>query len=222
MAAWEFMKYHVQVVCIVRKFIWCSVKVGRVVLKLKRRHPFWQTNREQGDLIRALFLILEAAFIFVRFEVFRAVTMKKAVFLGVAPYRSCVNRRFGWTYRLHLQGIKIRERETSVSRWLQSPWKCRRYVPPKRRITQDLHGITSQEIAFFGDSICCNSNLQGKDCLRWLVVSMCTWMNWHKMRPRDRRLAMWLWTFGPKKVRNILNKWAALWVSGKSISPGFR
>jgi hypothetical protein len=28
--------------------------------------------------------------------------------------------RFGWTYRLHLQGRKIRERETRVSRWLQT------------------------------------------------------------------------------------------------------
>jgi hypothetical protein len=43
-----------------------------------------------------------------------------AVFWDVAPYRSCVNRRFGGTYRLHHQGRKIRERGTSVSRWLQA------------------------------------------------------------------------------------------------------
>jgi hypothetical protein len=30
--------------------------------------------------------------------------VKKAVFLVVAPCRSGVNRRFGGTYRLHLQG----------------------------------------------------------------------------------------------------------------------
>jgi hypothetical protein len=53
------------------------------------------------------------------FVVFTAVTMKNAVFWDVAPSRSCVNRRFGGTYRLHLQGRKIRERGTSVSRWLQ-------------------------------------------------------------------------------------------------------
>jgi hypothetical protein len=34
----------------------------------------------------------------------------------VALCRFCVNRRFGGTYRLHLQGRKIRERWTSVSR----------------------------------------------------------------------------------------------------------
>jgi hypothetical protein len=30
--------------------------------------------------------------------------MKKAVFWDMAPCRYCVNRRFGGTYRLHLQG----------------------------------------------------------------------------------------------------------------------
>jgi hypothetical protein len=44
--------------------------------------------------------------------------MKNFVFWDVALCRSCVNRRFGGTYRLHLQGRKIRERGTSVSRWL--------------------------------------------------------------------------------------------------------
>jgi hypothetical protein len=56
----------------------------------------------------------------VRFEIFTAVTMKNVVFWGVAPCRSCVNRRFGGTYRLYLQGREIRERRTCVSRWLQS------------------------------------------------------------------------------------------------------
>jgi hypothetical protein len=41
--------------------------------------------------------------------------MKKYVFWDVAPCSSCVNRRFGGTYRLHLQVRKIRERGTSVS-----------------------------------------------------------------------------------------------------------
>jgi hypothetical protein len=57
---------------------------------------------------------------FERFEVFTAVTIKDAIFWNVAPCRSCVNRRFGGTYRLHLQGRKIRERGTSVCRWLQT------------------------------------------------------------------------------------------------------
>jgi hypothetical protein len=32
--------------------------------------------------------------------------MKNAVFWDVAPCRCCVNRHFGGTYRLHLQGIE--------------------------------------------------------------------------------------------------------------------
>jgi hypothetical protein len=39
-------------------------------------------------------------FMCVGFETFTAVTMKNAVFWDVAPCRSCVNRRFGGTYRL--------------------------------------------------------------------------------------------------------------------------
>jgi hypothetical protein len=67
--------------------------------------------------------------------------MKKAVFWDVAPCRYYVNRRFGGTYRLHLQGRrkkkKIRERGTSASR-----------CPPKRQLTQYLHGATLQKTAF--------------------------------------------------------------------------
>jgi hypothetical protein len=73
----------------------------------------------------------------VRFEAFTAVTMKNVVFWDVVLCRSCVNRRFGGTYRLHLQGRKIRERRTSVAR-------C-----PKRRLTEDLHSATSQKTTFF-------------------------------------------------------------------------
>jgi hypothetical protein len=46
--------------------------------------------------------------------------LKNVVFWDVVPCRSSVNRRFGGTYRPHLQGRKISERGTSVSRWLQT------------------------------------------------------------------------------------------------------
>jgi hypothetical protein len=39
-----------------------------------------------------------------KMEVFTAVTMKNAVFWDVTPFRSCVNQRFGGTYRFHIQG----------------------------------------------------------------------------------------------------------------------
>jgi hypothetical protein len=49
-----------------------------------------------------------------------AVTMKNVVSSDVGPFRSCMNRRLGGTYRLHLQGRKINERGTNVSMWLQT------------------------------------------------------------------------------------------------------
>jgi hypothetical protein len=80
-----------------------------------------------NNILSAANTISEAAkvkfrsiYFFVRFEVLTAVTMKNAVFWDVALCRYCVNRRFGGTYRLHQQGRKIRQRGTSVSRWLQT------------------------------------------------------------------------------------------------------
>jgi hypothetical protein len=72
------------------------------------------------------------------FEVFAAVTMKNAVFWNVAPCRSCVNRRFGGTYRLQppayagsslpdfptLKMEAIRSSETSIH--TRSTW---RHIP---------------------------------------------------------------------------------------------
>jgi hypothetical protein len=55
---------------------------------------------------------------YVGFEVFTAVTtLKIAVFWGVTPcWCGRLNRRFGGSNRLHLQGSTVRERRTSVSR----------------------------------------------------------------------------------------------------------
>jgi hypothetical protein len=39
------------------------------------------------------------------------------------------------------------------------PWRWRRYVPPKRRLTKYLHGTTSQKTAFFIVTAMKTSNL---------------------------------------------------------------
>jgi hypothetical protein len=93
--------------------------------------------------------------------------MKKVVFWDVAPCGSCVNRRFGGTYRPHLQRRRIRERGTSLSSWLQA-------VPSKRRYKQDLQGATSQKTAFFIVTAVKTSNLT---CVFMFVVqkSCCTY-----------------------------------------------
>jgi hypothetical protein len=46
--------------------------------------------------------------------------MKNAVFWDVAPCTSCVNRCFGGTYRLHLQGIKSASEEPARAGGLQT------------------------------------------------------------------------------------------------------
>jgi hypothetical protein len=71
---------------------------------------------------------------YVRFEVFTAVTMKNAVFWDVAPCRSGVTRRFGGTYRLHLQGrrchipedcfLQDRNCQTIIKIWSQAQDGC--------------------------------------------------------------------------------------------------
>jgi hypothetical protein len=60
---------------------------------------------------------------------------KNVIFWDVAPCSSCVNQRFGGTYRLHRQGRKIGARGTSVSRWLQIVGSHKNYTAshPRRR-----------------------------------------------------------------------------------------
>jgi hypothetical protein len=80
----------------------------------------------------------------VGFEVFTAVVMKSIIFWDMTPciLLSC-NRRFGGTYRLHLQG-----RRNNVSKNQQV--RLRRYVLPKRRLQLNrLHGVISQKIIPF-------------------------------------------------------------------------
>jgi hypothetical protein len=81
-------------------------------------HLLW-VAREAMSGYKILTIIYKNRVYILRLEVFTAVTMKNTVFWDVTPCRSCVNRRFGGTYRIHLQGIKIHEWGTSVSRWLQ-------------------------------------------------------------------------------------------------------
>jgi hypothetical protein len=52
--------------------------------------------------------------LYIRFEVFRAVTMKNAVFWDVTPCGSFKNRRLGGTYRLHHLGDKNRRGMNNV------------------------------------------------------------------------------------------------------------
>jgi hypothetical protein len=83
----------------------------------------------------------------VGFEVFTAVSMKNAVFWDMAPCKSCVSRRFGGTHRLHLQGRKVRERGTGVSRCQKSA-ACFAYT-----LTLKMEATCSSETSVHTESI---------------------------------------------------------------------
>jgi hypothetical protein len=79
--------------------------LGEVPRKIRRAHGDTETNFSPSFFSFPLLIII--------------LPLKKAVFWVVAPFRFCeLNRRFGGTYHLHLQGRKIRERGP---RWLQPP-----------------------------------------------------------------------------------------------------
>jgi hypothetical protein len=82
-----------------------------------------------------------------------------------------VNRRFGGTYCLHLQGPKISWARNAWKR--VAPWRLRRYVPPKRRLTlSGLHEVISQKMALF--KVIFDWNLYLYVHTRFMFVS------WHK------------------------------------------
>jgi hypothetical protein len=97
------------------------------------------------------------------FEVFTPVVMKSTTFRDITPCNPLkVNRRFGGTYLLHLQGLISRAWCQHESRWQAEVWRWKRYVPPKRRLNfRGLHGIISQKIVLFNRFyVLCNTVLQ--------------------------------------------------------------
>jgi hypothetical protein len=101
----------------------------------------------------------------VGFEVLTAVVMKSTNFWDISPCSPLkVNRRFGRTYRLHLQGRISRARYQRDNRWqaechllsrwylvrLIRPWRWRQYLLPKRQLTFSvLNGVISKKIVPF-------------------------------------------------------------------------
>jgi hypothetical protein len=95
--------------------------------------------------------------------------MGSTIFWDIMPRNPLrVNRRFGRIYCLHLQGY--------FPAWLiLRPWRWRRYVPPKCRLTLNgLHGVIFQKmvlliyqpVRFFDDQ----DNLQ-----MWEILTLTDW-----------------------------------------------
>jgi hypothetical protein len=75
---------------------------------------------------------------------------KTTIFWDIAPFSPLkVNRRFRGTYRLNFYSL------IPLSRWyfgrlILRPWRWRRHVPPKRRLTfNGLHGAVSLKSVLF-------------------------------------------------------------------------
>jgi hypothetical protein len=111
--------------------------------------------------------------------------IKNAVFWDVAPCRSCVNRRLKGKHRLHLQGRKIRERGTSVSRWLRPQYEhsllkyrftiLRDYLAcgvPVQCILSVLHGKVEKHLCKPGELYV--TNPQTQFCLldQWVLIQI--------------------------------------------------
>jgi hypothetical protein len=92
--------------------------------------------------------------------------LKSTIFWNITPRSPLsVNRRFGGTYRLNLQGRKNKFNKKPA--WqpmvlatcshagfllnlFSRPWRWRRYLPPKRRLTLNgLQDVVSQKMALF-------------------------------------------------------------------------
>jgi hypothetical protein len=108
---------------------------------------------------------------YIRFEVFTAMTMKNAIFWVVAPCTSCVNQCFRGMYCLHLHHSSVCSHLLTLVPRLQIflPWRWRRYIPPKCRFKQDLHGSTSKKTAFFIVTAMKTSDLRNLNLCLWVL-----------------------------------------------------
>jgi hypothetical protein len=77
----------------------------------------------------------------------------REIAMSVLHVRSSCNS-FGvspqWSRRQKMNNVRCSHLLTLAPRSrIFLPWRRRRYVPPKRRFTQDVHSATSQRTAFF-------------------------------------------------------------------------
>jgi hypothetical protein len=63
------------------------------------------------------------------------------------------------------------------------PWRWRRYVPPKRRLTQYVHGAKSQKTAFFIVTTMKTSNLTITSLLSFNLRAYPYLLNWQSQDP---------------------------------------
>jgi hypothetical protein len=88
----------------------------------------------------------------VKFEVFTAVAMENVVFWDVASCRYCVNRCFGGTYRLHLQGRRKNPRAKNQREQVATVCSHLLTLVPRLRVfstTLNTEAIRSSETSVY-------------------------------------------------------------------------
>jgi hypothetical protein len=126
------------------------------------------------------------------------VVIKSTIFWDRTPCSPLkVNRRFGGTYRLYLQGRRVsRARNQCEISWQAEKFRrWRRYIPPKRRLTfNGLHGVISQKTVHFIITAMRTSNhkeyrLRFYSCLLIIIVfGSVRWSIWADIKRERRQL----------------------------------
>jgi hypothetical protein len=70
--------------------------------------PIFQTKKLWSIIFTLILSFYNKFIYYVRFEVSTVVTMMIIIFWEMTPCGSYKNRRFGGSYRLHLQGARVR------------------------------------------------------------------------------------------------------------------
>jgi hypothetical protein len=113
---------------------------------------FFKQNLQACISTRSTFLV--------GFEVLATVVMKNSVFWDITPCSQ----------------LKVKAASNSLSRWflarlIPRPWRWRRHVPPKRRLTfNGLHFVISQKIELFYIYLSCSSFFCDEPILRNLIM----------------------------------------------------
>jgi hypothetical protein len=131
--------------------------------------------------------------------------LNSTVFWDITPCSPLkVSRSFGGTYHLNLQGGSARHllSRLFLSWFFLRPWRWRRYIPPKRRLTFiGLHDVISQKMVLFTTTAVRTSDPAG---LLWCVVEYKKWAY-----TRNQTFNMLSWHRAIRVVRHLVISFAS-------------
>jgi hypothetical protein len=124
----------------IKKWLWCKIRfgAGNWVWEFLERVKYSEAEFSGQVNLEEFYLPRHNA-VYVGFDIFTDLVMKRTIFWDVTPCSPLsVNRRFGGTYRFHLQGRKNKFGKKPACTQRQAEWS----IPPKRRLTfNGLYGV---------------------------------------------------------------------------------